>query len=86
LMVVVVMGTNWTVKGAVPVQDGTVESSNGQSATVKSTARGSRPASAGGAVSGGALSGPASAAGDDRPPQAASSRRGRTHRRMRLLV
>ena len=84
LMVVVAMGANWTVKGAAPLQDGTVGSGSGQPTTVKSTARGSGPASAGGAVSGAAPSGLASATGDARPPQEASRKRGRTRRRMRL--
>ena len=81
LTVVVVMGTNWTVKGAVPLQDGTLGSSRGQFATVKSTARGSGPTSAGRATSGGALSGPASTTGDGMLWHEASRRRERRTRR-----
>ena len=65
LMVVVATGTNRTVKGAVPVQDGALESICAQPSTVKSMVSGSGPTSAGGVVSGGALSVPASATGDE---------------------
>ena len=80
LKVVVVIGTNWTAKGAVPVQDGTAGSNCRQSFTVKSTSGGGGPTSAGGARSGGALSGPASTSGNGLPWQEASRMTGRRTR------
>jgi hypothetical protein len=47
LMVPVTIGSNWTVKGAVPLQDGRFGSGGRQFTTVKSTARGSGATSVG---------------------------------------
>jgi hypothetical protein len=47
LMLAVTMGSNCTVKGAVPLQDGRLGSGGRQFTTVKSTARGSGATSAG---------------------------------------